>query len=174
MSRSFSVKLAAASGGAAVAIAAAGALSAAHAGGQPRAAAATDVVVSTQAQTPLSTTHDKTTVLTQHLRAGSYVVSATASLVNFGASDYTRCQITLGDTQLTAVTALVGDGTATGNHGDGAIVMPMPLQSGVVVPAGGDVLSLRCWHDHDGVSEYVDGGPVLAAHRSDSLRLVTR
>jgi hypothetical protein len=174
MSHSIPFKLGAASLGAAAALAGLGTLSAAHAGTQSRVTAPTDTVVTTHQQTPLPTSSDKVTVLSRHLPGGGYVVSGSVSLVGFGASDYTRCQLALDDAQLAASTALVGNGAAPGNHGDGALVVPMTMQSGVAVPSGGGTLTLRCWHDHAGTSPYVDGGPVLVAHRAGALRLVTR
>jgi hypothetical protein len=174
MSHSIPVKVAVTSLGAAAALAGLGTLSAAHAGTQARATTPTDTVVTTHQQTPLPTSSDKVAVLSRKLQAGSYVVSGSVTLVDFGASDYTRCQLTLDDTVLAASAAMVGDGAAPGNHGDGALVVPMTVQSGVVVPSAGGTLSLRCWHDDIGTTTYVDGGPVLTAHRTGSLKLVTR
>jgi hypothetical protein len=100
------------------------------------------------------------------------VVSASASLVNFGASDYTRCQLALNGNPIVGSTGMVGDGSK-GTNGDGALVMPFALNGAAVVGASGGTLSLRCSHDTSGLTPSVDPGATLAVHHSASLKRVT-
>ena len=54
-----------------------------------------------------------TTIAPLNLPPGRFVLHASGDLVNFGPSDFTRCQIFVAGTQVAAVSALVGDPTAS-------------------------------------------------------------
>jgi hypothetical protein len=65
-----------------------------------------------------------------------YVPTASGDLVNFGPSDYTRCQIFLNTTQVGGVSTIVGDPSASGAKGPAAFVSPFAEVGGVKIPAG--------------------------------------
>ena len=101
---------------------------------------------------------------------GSWVVQANVVLVNWGPSDIYRCRLTDADgVQLGASAALVGNGAAAGNGGDGALVVPMSLTGVVNTPSNGNWVNLGCGHDRNGQNGYLDPGVTVWAHRSAAL-----
>jgi hypothetical protein len=110
------------------------------------------------------------------LPAGSWVVSAEATLVNFGPSDFARCQIYANGKQIASGATMVGNPNLSGAEGAAALVAGRGLigafEISTTVPA-----ELRCLHDHNTPSgegpRYVDAGAVLLAHKSASLSSTT-
>lgn len=143
-------------------------------------ASATDTVVTlASANRSLSVTGgEMTPVLMLRLpdthKASHYVLAAQGDLVNFGPSDYTRCNIVVNDHQVAAVSTIVGDPSAPGTEGPAAFVSPFALTGGVTVPKTGATAVLQCWHDNTfGATPYVDTNASLWAHRTASLHLGT-
>lgn len=137
----------------------------------PELATSQDVVRQSSSVVQLSATGGvPTAVIYQSLPAGSWVLSANASLVSWAPSDYTRCNLYVGDTIVGGATAMVGDPGA-GSAGTGTYVATVSLQ-GAFTSAADAGVSLRCGHDRTqttGGLPYVDPGATLWAHRSDGL-----
>jgi hypothetical protein len=135
----------------------------------------TDVVVTTAHNKNMSTSGGtRTTIASVTLPAGAWVLSAHASLVNFGPSDYGRCAINRGTTSLGAASATVGDPSAAGNQGPASLVSTVSV-AGAVRLTGSTVVTLTCWHDRsNGSQPYVDASASLVAHKSPSLVQVTQ
>jgi hypothetical protein len=115
-----------------------------------------------------------TPILTVQLPASAkgrqYVLAAQGDLVNFGPSDYTRCQILVNGTQIAAVSTMVGSPTTGGNRGPASFLSPFSLTGGANVPAAGGTATLRCWHDTtNGATPYVDASTSIWAHQTGSL-----
>jgi hypothetical protein len=101
---------------------------------------------------------------------GQWVVQATATVVNWGPSDYYRCKLTDSyGTQLASGTSMVGSSTAPGNAGDGAIVAQITVSGVVNTFSGGNWVSFGCGHDRGSRDGLVDPGSTLWAHRSAEL-----
>src|SRR5712664_1076905 len=110
-----------------------------------------------------------TTVLSIQLPAGQWVLSSTVTLVNFGPSDYTRCQLFSNDIQIGSAATMVGSPSYPGSQGDAPYVATL----GITAAFSSDVdaaVALRCGHDHDTPSPhdpgYVDPGANVWAHQS--------
>jgi hypothetical protein len=105
-------------------------------------------------------------------KATHYVLAAQGDLVNFGPSDYARCNLVVNGTQVAAVSAIVGDPAPTGSQGPAAYLSPFSLTGGVNVPATGGTAVLRCWHDDtNGATPSVDTGASVWAHQTESLTI---
>lgn len=144
-----------------------------HADSSAPAATVTDYVRSSSSNTNLSTVGGvNTTIVSVSLPAGSWVLSADATAVNFGPSDYTRCKIYNGSTFLTQATTMVGDQSLPGNMGPGAYVASVGT-IGTIKTATAVTASLECSHDNATPSgdavPYIDADAVLWAHRSAGL-----
>jgi hypothetical protein len=133
----------------------------------------TDALAETSSSTNLSTSGGQPVTLTSlSLPAGSWVLSSETTLVNFGPSDYTRCQILAGGNQIASGTTMVGDPGIPGSQGPAAYVAGRGLIGSVhtktVVTA-----SLVCWHDSPTPvgqpAPYADVGAVLWAHKAPVL-----
>lgn len=136
-------------------------------------AATEDTLMQLAAIKNLSTTGGATvTILTASVPAGSWIISGTASLVNFGPSDYTRCQVVAGSTQVGASTTMVGNPGLAGGQGPAAYVANLTA-TGPVTSSVPFTASFNCWHDHDtpigAGPPYVDGGASLWVHLSAGL-----
>jgi len=136
-----------------------------------------DALAETHSNMNLSTTGGgEVTITSLSLSPGSWVVSAEATLVNFGPSDFTRCQITANGSQIASGTTMVGNPGLGGAEGAAALVAGRGLigafETSTTVP-----VELRCLHDHNTPSGapyvYVDAGAVLWAHKSASLSVTT-
>jgi hypothetical protein len=142
-------------------------------------ASATDTVVSLSANKSLSSRGaTKTPILTLALPASTsgtrYVITGQGNFVNFGPSDFTRCQVIVNGTQISSVSATVGNPGQSRSVGPAGLVVPFSLTGGVKVPAGGGTAVLRCWHDSsNGATPYIDGNASMWAHRSLSLKTAT-
>jgi hypothetical protein len=140
----------------------------------PPGAEDSDIVMKLSANKNLSSAGGSyTTVLTVQLPQSSkgtqYVLAAQGDLVNFGTSDYTRCDIVVNSTEAASVSTIVGDPTA-GSQGPAPFLSPFSLTGGATVPASGGTATLRCWHDNtNGATPYVDSSTSIWAHQTGSL-----
>jgi hypothetical protein len=136
-------------------------------------ASKTDTIVTTTTNEHLGATGGvPTTIITLNLPPGAFVLHASGDLVNFGPSDFTRCQIFVAGSQVAAVSALVGSPTAAGNQGPAGLLSPFALTSGAVNATTSTVQAvLSCEHDHTGATPYVDSSASLWAHKTGGLKL---
>ena len=89
--------------------------------------------------------------------AGTWVVTAKANPVNFGAADYVRCRIVVGGVQRDAAATLIGN-AAPGPTGEtGPSVAAIALQAALQTTAS-KVFKLDCLHDSPTPGMYVDPG----------------
>lgn len=138
-------------------------------------ASATDTVArSATSHTLPATGGSLATVLTLRLPAGKYVITAGGDFVNWGPSDYSRCRILVGSTQIAAVSTIVGSPDGAGSNGAAAFVAPFALTGGVSVGSAGATAHLQCSHDQtNGSQPYVDANASIWAHRTASLQINT-
>jgi hypothetical protein len=139
-------------------------------------ATASDTVVRTASNKDVAPPDgdNRTEILTVALPAGQYVLSAYGDLVNFGPSDFTRCQVVVNGAEIASVSTIVGD-QGLRNRGPAGYVSPFSLAGGVKVGNAGATATLQCWHDSpNGAGPYVDGGATLMAHRTESLKMATQ
>jgi hypothetical protein len=135
----------------------------------------TDTIATTTKSVHLSATGGiLTTIATLNLPPGAFVLHASGDLVNFGPSDYTRCQIFAAGTQIAAVASFVGDPSLSGARGPASRISPFALTGGAVNPTTSTVLAaLRCSHDVSlGATPYVDADASLSAHKTSGLKLI--
>ena len=91
------------------------------------------------------------------LPAGTWLVTAKANPVNFGAADYVRCRIVVGGVQRDAAATLVGN-AAPGPTGEmGPSVAEIVLQTAITTTAS-KTFKLDCQHDFPYPGIYVDPG----------------
>jgi hypothetical protein len=138
-------------------------------------ASKTDTIATTTTAVHLGATGGVlTTVATLNLPPGAYVLRGSGDLVNFGPSDYTRCQLFAASTHIAGVSTLVGNPDASGAWGAAGILSPFSLVGGVVNPGPGSIVAtLRCSHDHsNGATPYIDPDATLWAHKTRGLKLV--
>jgi hypothetical protein len=120
----------------------------------PASAAAKAYASTTSANTNLSATGGvPTTVLTLAVPAGSWLVTAKADGVNFGAADYMRCGIKAG--------ATIED-QSTSTTQPASAVVNLESQAAVTV-SGTTAVTLYCQHDDNTSGEYVDAHASLIA-----------
>jgi len=114
----------------------------------------------------------KVTILSFTLPAGSWILSAEATLVNFGPATYARCQITADGTQIASGTTTVGDPSLPGANAEATTVAGRGLL-GSVKSSTSFSAALKCWHDESTPAgeavPYVDPGAVVWAHKSPNL-----
>jgi hypothetical protein len=105
------------------------------------------------------------------LPKGNYLVGAAGNLVNFGPSDYTRCDITVNGAEIIAVSTMVGNPNAAGNRGPASYLSPVAMTGAVSVTA--DVpatATLRCEHDTtNGAGPYWDNSGSMWAQATKHL-----
>jgi hypothetical protein len=112
----------------------------------------------------------ETPILQMQLPQGKFVLTAAGNLVNFGPSDYTRCQIVVNGTQIAATSAAVGDSNQPGNIGPSDLLSTVNLVGGATVGTGGALATLQCEHDNsNGAQPYFDNVGSMWAHRTGSL-----
>jgi hypothetical protein len=116
----------------------------------------------------------KVRVLSFTLPAGSWVLSAEASLVNFGPATFARCQITADGVQIASGTVTIGDPTLPGaNPEAGRTTVAGRGLIGSVTSGTSFSAALKCWHDESTPAgqavPYVDPGAVMWAHKSPNL-----
>ena len=99
-----------------------------------------------------------TLIQTQAVPAGTYLVTAKANVVNFGAADYVRCLLLAGGVQKDSGATLVGN-AAPGPTGEtGPSVAEIVLQTAVTFTTSTHTFELKCQHDFANSGEYVDPG----------------
>ena len=97
-------------------------------------------------------------IQTQAVPAGTYLVTAKANVVNFGAADYVRCLLLAGGVQKDSGATLVGN-AAPGPTGEtGPSVAEIVLQTAVTFTTSTHTFELKCQHDFANSGEYVDPG----------------
>ena len=116
---------------------------------------------STSASVNLSSSGAPVTLIkTAFLPAGTWLVTAKANPVNFGAADYVRCILSVAGIQQDAAATLVGN-AAPGPTGEtGPSVAEIVLQTAVTTTAP-HTFALACQHDFANAGEYVDPGASL-------------
>jgi hypothetical protein len=146
-----------------------------HAASPPRIVSGTarDALRERHVSVDLSATGgQKVRVLSFTLPAGSWVLSAEATLVNFGPATYARCQITADGVQIASGTTTIGDSSLPGANAEGTTVAARGLL-GSVRSSTSFSAALKCWHDESTPAgqpvPYVDPGAVVWAHRSSDL-----
>ncbi|WP_424886831.1 hypothetical protein [Streptomyces sp. XH2] len=127
-----------------------------------------DVVRQTSSGVLLSITGGvPTTVISETVPAGSWVLSSNATLVSWEPSDYTRCTLYAGETAVGGATSMIGN--ASTGAGSGVYAATVSAQ-GAFSSTGPTTVSLRCGHDTNrNRAPYVDPGATLWLHRSDGL-----
>jgi hypothetical protein len=98
-------------------------------------------------------------VASDQVPAGTWIISAKASLVNFGDADFARCTLYAGNAQRN------GASTMTGVAGSMPAVATVSILD-VVTVATNRWLKLECYHDSWVASQYVDPGAALIATRA--------
>jgi hypothetical protein len=112
----------------------------------------------------------KTPIVSMSLPQGSYVLSASGDVVNFGPSDFTRCDIMVKGIEVGANSTIVGDPSQSGSVGSASLLSPVLVTGGVSVASPGATATLYCWHDNsNGSAPYFDVAGSMWAHRSSSL-----
>ena len=105
----------------------------------------------------LSDTGAPVTILSVTIPAGTWVVTAKANPVSFGAADYVRCRIVVGSAQKDSGATLLGN-AAPGPTGEmGPSVAQIALQAAFTTTAS-KVFKLDCQHDFPTPGIYVDPG----------------
>ncbi|KNB50722.1 hypothetical protein [Streptomyces caatingaensis] len=135
---------------------------------RPHLVSSQDVVRQTPSTVLLSATGGvPTTVVSETVSGGSWVVSATATLVSWEPSDYTRCTLYAGETVIGGATTMIGN-SATG-AGSGVYAASVTVQ-GAFSGTGPTTVSLRCGHDSTRTrAPYADPRATLWIHQSDGL-----
>jgi len=111
----------------------------------------------TTASVDLSSDGSPVTILKLTVPAGTWLVTAKANPVNFGAADYARCVLSVGATQKDAGATLIGD-AAPGLTGElGPSVAEIVVQTAITTTAA-KVFMLSCQHDFATPGMYVDPG----------------
>ena len=120
-----------------------------------------------------ASTLESAVVLSLSLPAGRYLFHADGNLVDWAASDYTRCHIMVGSKQIASVSTVVGAGSVDGKDGPASILSPFSLTGAIAITAP-RTATLQCWHDIDVTDPaYVDPGASMWAHKTDSLKVAT-
>lgn len=121
------------------------------------AVAATVYLRTTTASTNLSSDGSPVIIKQVSIPAGTWLVTAKANPVNFGAADYIRCLLLVGGAQKDAGATLLGD-AAPGPTGEtGPSVAEIVLQTAVTTTVT-KKFTLECQHDFATSGEYVDPG----------------
>ena len=104
-------------------------------------------------------------IISVSIPAGTWIVTAKANPVNFGAADYVRCRIMVGTNQRDAGATLLGN-AAPGPTGEtGPSVATIALQTAVTTTATRTFM-LDCQHDFPTPGIYVDPGASIMVVRS--------
>jgi len=102
-------------------------------------------------------------VVAVQLPAGTWIVNAKASLVNFGDADFARCTLYSGSTVLN------GASTMTGVAGSMPAVATVAIIDLVATTATRS-LTLKCHHDGSVPGQYVDPDAAIVATRAPGTR----
>ena len=119
---------------------------------------AADVYMRTTATSKfLSDTGESVAILSVTIPAGTWVVTAKANPVNFGAADYVRCRIMIGTGQKDAGATLLGNAAPAPTGEMGPSVAQIALQAAVTTTSP-KVFKLDCQHDFPTPGIYLDPG----------------
>jgi hypothetical protein len=99
------------------------------------------------------------------LPAGTWLVTAKANPVNFGAADYVRCRIVIGGVQRDAAATLVGNAAPAPTGEMGPSVAEIVLQTAITTTAS-KTFKLDCQHDFPYPGIYVDPGASIMVVRA--------
>lgn len=97
--------------------------------------------------------------------AGTWVVTAKANPVNFGAADYVRCRILVGGVQRDAAATLVGNAVPGPTGETGPSVAEIMLQTAITTTSS-KAFKLDCLHDFPYPGIYVDPGASIMIVRA--------
>lgn len=97
--------------------------------------------------------------------AGTWVVTAKANPVNFGAADYVRCRILVGGVQRDAAATLVGNAVPGPTGETGPSVAEIMLQTAITTTSS-KAFKLDCQHDFPYPGIYVDPGASIMIVRA--------
>jgi hypothetical protein len=111
----------------------------------------------TTASVDLSSDGSPVTILKLSVPAGTWLVTAKANAVNFGAADYARCLLTVGTTQKDAGATLIGNASPGPTGELGPSVAEIVVQTAITTTAA-KVFKLSCEHDFATPGMYVDPG----------------
>jgi hypothetical protein len=104
-------------------------------------------------------------IISVTIPAGTWVVTAKANPVNFGAADYVRCRIVVGTTQKDAGATLLGN-AAPGPTGEmGPSVAQIYLHTAIETTSS-KVFKFDCQHDFPTPGIYLDPGARLMVVRA--------
>ena len=120
---------------------------------------------STAASINLSSDGSPVTIRSVTIPAGTWIVTAKANPVNFGAADYVRCRILVGTTQKDAAATLVGNAAPAPTGEMGPSVAEIVLQTAITTTAS-KTFKLDCLHDFPYAGIYVDPGASIMVVRS--------
>jgi hypothetical protein len=119
----------------------------------------------TTTSTNLSDTGAPVTIISVTIPAGTWIVTAKANPVSFGAADYVRCRIMVGSGQKDAGATLLGN-AAPGPTGEmGPSVAQIALQAALTTTSS-KVFKLDCQHDFPTPGIYVDPGAKIMVVRA--------
>ena len=119
----------------------------------------------TTSSTNLNDTGAPRTILSATIPPGTWVVTAKANPVNFGAADYVRCRILVGTTQKDAGATLLGNAQPGPTGEMGPSVAQIALQTAITTVSS-KVIKLDCQHDFPTPGIYVDPGARLMVVRA--------
>ena len=111
----------------------------------------------TTASVNLSNSGAPVTIRQVTVPAGTWLVTAKANPVNFGAADYVRCRILVGGVQRDAAATLIGNAGPGPTGETGPSVAEIVLQTAIKTTAS-KVFKLDCLHDFESPGMYVDPG----------------
>jgi hypothetical protein len=120
---------------------------------------------STTASINLSSDGSPVTIKQVTIPAGTWVVTAKANPVNFGAADYVRCRILVNGTQRDAAATLVGNAAPAPTGEMGPSVAEIVLQTAITTTSS-KAFKLDCQHDFPSPGMYVDPGASIMIVRA--------
>jgi hypothetical protein len=119
----------------------------------------------TTASINLSSDGSPVTLKQVTIPAGTWVVTAKANPVNFGAADYVRCRILVGGVQRDAAATLVGNAVPGPTGETGPSVAEIMLQTAITTTSS-KAFKLDCQHDFPYPGIYVDPGASIMIVRA--------
>jgi hypothetical protein len=122
-------------------------------------------VRTTSASVDLSADGSPVVLTKVRIPKGDWIITAKANPVSFGAADYVRCRIVVGNTQKDAGATLLGNASGGPTGETGPSVATIALQTAVTTTSSKNV-KLDCQHDFPQAGEYVDPGASLMVERA--------
>jgi hypothetical protein len=120
---------------------------------------------STTASVNLSSDGSPVVLKSVTVPAGTWIITAKANPVNFGAADYVRCRILVGATQKDAAATLLGNAAPAPTGEMGPSVAEIVLQT-AFSSTSSKTVKLDCLHDFPYAGIYVDPGASIMIVRS--------